>query len=260
MSDELDDQDNMDEDMNDDMDGTEEDVLSGDVQKGDMEEDVLSGDVQKSDMDDMNDMNDMNEDSETEEMLPQNSTTVTQELSAPLKTEMPLDNKDTKEDKASKFLSDSKFWGFIIAVALVAFASSIVIARAVKTEFYETLEKPKWAPSPPIIATIWIILYLLIAYATYRAYTIGDDSVKSTLIWIFIIQLAMNFLWVFVFFGLKNPRAARIVIILLLLMIMIQGIYMYGIDKTAGALFLPYFIWVLFMTYLNFEIVRLNTL
>lgn len=167
-------------------------------------------------------------------------------------------NNDVCDIGPADFLHDPPFYGFIIVVAIVAIVGAIITSKAVKSEFYETLTKPSWAPPPAAISIIWIVLYLMIAYSTYRAYHFTVE--KKTLIWIFMIQIVTNLLWIIVFFGLKNPNAARTVIVILLVTIVIQGVYMYGIDKKSAYIFLPYFLWTLFAAYLNFEIVRLNKL
>jgi len=159
-----------------------------------------------------------------------------------------------------KMAKDRRFYYFLFVVFLVAAAGSYLIYESMKTEFYDTLEKPVWAPPSSTISLIWIILYFIISFATYMSYLYGTSTERKTLLWIFGIQLALNFLWSYTFFHLKNPRAARIIILLLLCMIIIQGSYMHSLDQTSGYFFIPYFLWVCFAAYLNFEIVRLNQL
>jgi len=170
------------------------------------------------------------------------------------------DSETTEMFDYGKMIRDKRFYYFLIVVVLVAVAGSYLIYESMKTEFYDTLEKPSWAPPSSSISLIWTILYFIISVATYRAYLYGNSDQRKTLLWIFGIQLALNFLWSYVFFYLKNPRAARIIILLLLCMIVIQGSYMHSLEKTSGYLFIPYFLWVSFASYLNFEIVRLNEL
>lgn len=160
----------------------------------------------------------------------------------------------------SEMVRDRRFYYFLIAVFLIAGIGGYMISETMKTEFYETLTKPIWAPPPTAISVIWGILYFLIAYSTYRAYLAGNEESRKMLLYIFAIQLFINLVWVYVFFYLKNPKAARLIILLLLAMILIQGTYMYSLDPMATYAFIPYFLWVAFASYLNFEIVKLNSL
>lgn len=75
---------------------------------------------------------------------------------------------------------------------------------------------------------------------------------------LFALQLALNFLWSFVFFYLHSPLLAFLVIIGLWLAIY-QTIRSFGaINKLAAKLLLPYLMWVSFATLLNLAIVVLN--
>ena len=73
-----------------------------------------------------------------------------------------------------------------------------------------------------------------------------------------------NILWaslifgVILFFGINNPLASLIEIFVLLIFIIITGIYFYTINKFAGYLLIPYFLWVSFASFLNYSIWKLN--
>lgn len=72
------------------------------------------------------------------------------------------------------------------------------------------------------------------------------------------VQLLINILWSFAFFGLKNPFFGFLLIIFLWFLILINTIYFWKINKTAGYLFLPYLFWVTFASILNFSVWQLN--
>lgn len=74
----------------------------------------------------------------------------------------------------------------------------------------------------------------------------------------FFIQLVLNFSWSYVFFGLENPFAGLICIILLWIFILATIIASYKIDRRAAYLLLPYILWVTFTTFLNWQILALN--
>jgi benzodiazapine receptor len=74
----------------------------------------------------------------------------------------------------------------------------------------------------------------------------------------FLIQLALNAIWSYLFFGLKNPMLALIEIALLWLMIYETYLKFTKINKIAGYLLLPYLAWVGFAVVLNASIWWLN--
>ena len=85
----------------------------------------------------------------------------------------------------------------------------------------------------------------------------NTEEVKKALLF-FIIQLILNSIWSYLFFGLKNPMLALIEIVLLWLMIYETYLKFIKINKTAGYLLIPYLAWVGFATVLNASIWWLN--
>jgi tryptophan-rich sensory protein len=85
----------------------------------------------------------------------------------------------------------------------------------------------------------------------------GLVNVNSAL-GLFAFQLALNAAWSPLFFGLRNPLAGLLDIVPLWAAIMATLISFWKISPAAGALLLPYWLWVSFATVLNFEIWRLN--
>jgi tryptophan-rich sensory protein len=83
------------------------------------------------------------------------------------------------------------------------------------------------------------------------------EFAKKALIF-FAVQLALNALWSFLFFGLKNPMLAGLEIIILWLMIYETYVKFVKINKIAGYLLIPYLLWVSFASVLNASIWWLN--
>ncbi|HWS59558.1 MAG TPA: TspO/MBR family protein, partial [Flavobacterium sp.] len=114
---------------------------------------------------------------------------------------------------------------------------------------------PNW-----IFAPVWSMLYIMMGVAAglvWNRIEFDRETVKKALMF-FIIQLALNALWSYLFFGLHNPLIAGIEIILLWLMIYETYLKFAKIDKLAGYLLLPYLAWVSFATILNWNIWWLN--
>lgn len=146
----------------------------------------------------------------------------------------------------------------ILICQLAGFIGSIFTAPSIPT-WYASLKKPGFSPPNWVFAPVWIILFLLMGISLYIIWNRGleHEKVKSAII-IFSVQLILNILWSFLFFGLKSPFLAFLEIILLWLVILINIIRFYNISKTAGLLLLPYILWVSFAAVLNFFIWWLN--
>jgi tryptophan-rich sensory protein len=147
----------------------------------------------------------------------------------------------------------------LIAVCLgIGYASSIVTQTGIET-WYPTIEKPSFNPPNWLFGPVWTALYICIAVAGGIIWDkIDTHPLAKKALLFFAIQLLLNSLWSFLFFGLKNPLIALIEIILLLLIIYETYLLSSKINKVAGYLFIPYLLLVSFAMFLNGSIWWLN--
>lgn len=75
---------------------------------------------------------------------------------------------------------------------------------------------------------------------------------------LFYVQLILNFGWSFFFFGLRSPLLGLFDIIALWTMILLTAFAFFRHSHVAGAMMVPYLLWVSFATALNIAIVLLN--
>jgi tryptophan-rich sensory protein len=124
--------------------------------------------------------------------------------------------------------------------------------------WYMTLVKPTWNPPGWIFGPVWTTLYALMGIASYLVWKTPVGSLRTQALVLYGIQLALNALWSFAFFGMESPKLGLGVIVVLLVFIILTTARFSMLSKTAGYLMLPYILWVSFATVLNFTIVRLN--
>ena len=124
---------------------------------------------------------------------------------------------------------------------------------------YGVMNQPPLSPPGWLFPVVWTILYLLMGYASYRVLTSGADAnqIRRALT-LYGVQLAVNFLWPLVFFGLDWYLAAFVVLIVLWVLIYLTMRAFSEIDDWAGNLLLPYILWVTFAAYLNLGVYLLN--
>ncbi|MEM0541674.1 TspO/MBR family protein [Flavobacterium sp. j3] len=155
----------------------------------------------------------------------------------------------------------------IVRIALVVTTCVIIgylsgmVTRESITTWYPTLVKPVFNPPNWIFAPVWTILYIMMGVAggmIWNRMETDEENVKKAFKF-FILQLALNALWSYLFFGLQNPLLALIEIILLWLLIFETYNQFKKIDKVAGMLLVPYLAWVSFATVLNGSIWWLNS-
>ena len=166
-----------------------------------------------------------------------------------------------KKFRNSKKAMDFQIWKLIVSIAICQGAGVIgswFTSQSIPT-WYETLQKPSFAPPGWFIGLVWIILYALMGISLYLIWIKnGEDQGALSAIILFFVQLTLNVLWSYAFFGLKSPMGGIYVIIALWVFILITLIRFFPIDRIAGYLMVPYLVWVSFASVLNAFFVRLN--
>ena len=120
--------------------------------------------------------------------------------------------------------------------------------------WYAALAKPSFNPPGWVFGPVWTILYVLIAIAGARTFEGGAGRAFS----LWLVQMALNFAWSPVFFGLHRPGIALLIIAALLVTILMFIAYRWRGDRVSATLFVPYAAWVAFASVLNASIVALN--
>ena len=121
---------------------------------------------------------------------------------------------------------------------------------------YNMLHKPPLAPPGAVFPIVWTILYILMG-ASYGILKVNNQT-DEEIDWIYYIQLAINALWSIIFFNFKWRLFAFVWIILLAIAVISMIRKFYNKNKIAGLLQIPYILWVIFATYLNFGFYILN--
>ena len=142
----------------------------------------------------------------------------------------------------------------IYAVFLIAVLGvGLVIGSVTRPDgWYAALAKPPFNPPNWVFAPVWSVLYVMIAIAGARTFEGG----RGFALW--LGQMALNFAWTPVFFGLHRPGLALGIILALLVLILAFIATRWRDDRTSAMLFVPYAAWVAFASALNASIVVLN--
>jgi tryptophan-rich sensory protein len=146
--------------------------------------------------------------------------------------------------------------GFLILTLAVA-ASAAVATEPDVAGWYRTLAKPAFNPPDWVFAPVWTTLYVLMAIAAWRVWKVTGLFTQAMAL--FLIQLALNCAWSFVFFHFHRIGLALVDIAALLVAIVATIWVFWRINRAAGMLFLPYLAWVSFATLLNAAIFQLNS-
>ncbi len=139
----------------------------------------------------------------------------------------------------------------VVLCLAVGSLAGYMTAQSVVT-WYPTLVKPWFNPPSWLFAPVWTVLYIMMAIAAWLVWLR-----KGSLV-LFYVQLALNFLWTFLFFNQQAPGLALIEIVAMWLAILATLLGFWKIDRRAGWLLVPYLAWVSFAGFLNASIWWLN--
>ena len=161
----------------------------------------------------------------------------------------------------SKGKKKIRFITLIVSIGiplLIGGITSLLIPNI--SSIYGELVKPIFAPQAIVFPIAWTILYVLMGIASYRVYVLKYDNIDvSSALFVYAIQLLLNFLWIFIFFGFKLYGMAflELIVLVLFVMLTIKRFYKKA-GKKAALLLLPYLIWLIYAGVLNFFIWMLN--
>lgn len=147
--------------------------------------------------------------------------------------------------------------GLVVWIA-ICFAAAAIGASFPVDDWYDNLNRPSIAPPNYLFGPVWTVLYVMMGVAAWLVWR--QDSLRQTSLplSIFLIQLALNAAWSWLFFGLHRMDLAFVDIVLLGLAILVTAILFYRLNRLAGCLLVPYLLWVCFATLLNFRFWQLN--
>ncbi len=146
--------------------------------------------------------------------------------------------------------------GWLLLSFAVAALGAIASVNA--ASYYGSLAQPSWAPPAWVFGPVWSALYLMMGVAAWLVWRRGGWSTAPVALWLFVVQLALNALWSWLFFAWHQGALAFVDIVVLWLAIVATMVAFWRQRAWAGVLLLPYLGWVSFAALLCFTVWRLN--
>lgn len=144
-----------------------------------------------------------------------------------------------------------------IALPLAVGGASALISMDAMQNF-SSLNQPPLSPPAWLFPLAWSILYVLMGIASYLVLVSDKPARAKTALTVYGVQLFFNFFWSIIFFNFEAYLFAFIWLIILWVLIIVNTVLFFGINKTAGFLMIPYILWVTFAAYLNLAIYLIN--
>jgi tryptophan-rich sensory protein len=132
------------------------------------------------------------------------------------------------------------------------------VASIQAKSFYSQLAQPEWAPPPWVFGPVWTVLYALMGIAAWLVWRSRGFRANRQALTLFLLQLAFNALWSWLFFAWHLGIMALADVLVLWILIVATLVSFWRVRPLAGALLIPYLLWVSFASALNFSLWQLN--
>ncbi len=149
-----------------------------------------------------------------------------------------------------------------IAIPLVTGIISSWLTKDAMVRFGQ-LNQPPLSPPAWLFPVAWSVLYILMGVASYLIFvhepqTSGEQRLRLVALVLYALQLAVNFAWSPVFFGLQAYWVALAMLVVMWAHILALVIIAFRLNPLAGACLVPYLAWSTFAGYLNAGVALLN--
>lgn len=149
--------------------------------------------------------------------------------------------------------------GFLGWLALVLLAGGLgAMASVEAASFYAQLNRPGWAPPAGVFGPVWSLLYVLMAVAAWLVWREPSRPSRTPALGVFVLQLAVNALWSWLFFAWHRGAWAFADVLLLVALIAVAIVLFRRVRPLAAWLLLPYLAWVAFASALTWAVWRAN--
>jgi benzodiazapine receptor len=144
------------------------------------------------------------------------------------------------------------------AFVVLSFGTATLGGMAVAHAFpgwYPFLHKPAWTPPVFVFGPVWTLLYALMAAAGWHAWRHGHSRRAPLL---FLLQLALNLAWPWLFFAAHRLGLALLAATLLWLSVLALIAECRKVSRLAARLLVPYLAWLTLVWALSLAIWRMN--
>ena len=147
------------------------------------------------------------------------------------------------------------FW---IALSEAVGITAGILTRKDVQIYSSEIIKPLLSPPPILFPIVWTVLYALMGYGAAKIFISPASKERAMALRLFGLQLFFNFGWCFIFFSLQYFGMAFLWLLALIITVVGMIFFFRKIDRVVAYAQIPYLLWLLFATYLNFSVWYLN--
>ena len=143
-------------------------------------------------------------------------------------------------------------------IVLLGFLSGTAAQSGPQNPWFAALAKPAAYPPPQLFGIVWTVLYVMMGLALAMVLAARGARGRGVAAIVFTVQLLLNLAWSPVFFGAHQLTGGLILIGVLDLTVLLTVFLFRKVRPVAALLLVPYVLWLLFATYLNFAFLQAN--
>ena len=147
--------------------------------------------------------------------------------------------------------------GWIIVFELISAAIGFSTSSGMYP-WYIDLKKSSLTPPGYVFSIVWPLLYCSLAILGYLLYRKRKNSGIDKLFKLYWVQMILNWLWSPIFFNLHLTGIALFILMLIVTINSYIILKLIKLNSRDWYIILPYFLWILFVTYLNIVIIATN--
>lgn len=156
-----------------------------------------------------------------------------------------------------------KKWMWFIIAMVISFAPGVFgflfTPHGESNVWYNGLVTTGLTPPGWVFSVAWTILYFLLGWALYLVFVNTRKNVSKIRAYIlFGVQLVLNGLWSYVFFGANMPGFALVILLGLFVASVWMAREFFRIDRRTAYMIIPYILWLMFAFYMNAYVVLMN--
>ena len=154
----------------------------------------------------------------------------------------------------------SRQWLGLAGWLALAFATAAIgaVASVSAKAFYAELVRPAWAPPGWLFGPVWTALYALLGVSAWLVWRERGFAGARAALALFIVQLAVNALWSWLFFAWRHGAWAFAGALALWVLVAATLVVFWRMHRPAGRLLLPYLAWVSYAAALTWSVWRRN--
>ncbi|MDQ3482759.1 MAG: tryptophan-rich sensory protein [Pseudomonadota bacterium] len=144
------------------------------------------------------------------------------------------------------------------AIVLVGSLSGWLSNSGYGNDWFDGLTKPFFMPPGWAFGLVWPILYALLGVSVALILAEPPSEARNKALLLFAVQLVLNFSWSPLFFAVHAVKISLVTIFVMAAIAAMAAGQFWRMRRVAGALMLPYLLWLCFAAALNGAIDKLN--